>query len=395
MRIGLDGLPLHEPKTGVGHYTFELARALAIAAPTDEFELVSPRAFLAGAVEEETSALPPNLRAVRVATNALSRRWWLVGLPAQIKRAGYALFHGTNYEVPLWGRAPTVLTIHDLTLLSHPATHNKTRVRRARRRLPLMARAATLIVTPTASVRREACERLRLPPAKVFVVPEAPRRCFRPVAPADSKAVWQRLGIADEFVLFVGTIEPRKNLSALLAAYEETTRALSGARRAPQLVIAGGKGWLTEEFYARVAASPLRERILLPGYLADEDLAALYSSCCVFVYPSLAEGFGLPPLEAMACGAPVIASRIPALSETLGEGARLVAPADTHALAQSIIELARSEEARRRLAASGLRRAAAFSWERTAQMTREVYAEALERGQESKVRGQRKPRFPT
>ncbi|HEY0405782.1 MAG TPA: hypothetical protein VGC89_08635, partial [Pyrinomonadaceae bacterium] len=132
MRIGLDGLPLSEPKTGIGHYTFELARALAIAAPPDEFELVSPRPFWpapAGAGEE---SLPPNLRMIQAQAGLLNRRWFLLGLPRYIRQRQLALFHGTNYEAPLRKICPTVLTIHDLSLLLLPETHEAARVRRAR-----------------------------------------------------------------------------------------------------------------------------------------------------------------------------------------------------------------------------------------------------------------------
>ncbi|HEY0407509.1 MAG TPA: glycosyltransferase family 1 protein, partial [Pyrinomonadaceae bacterium] len=248
------------------------------------------------------------------------------------------------------------------------------RVRRARRRFPLMCRAATLIVTPTESVRREVCAHLSIESSRVVAVPEAARSVFRPAEARETQATRQRLGIEEDFLLFVGTLEPRKNVAALVRAFRE---ALSQTKARLQLVIAGKKGWLTEDIFAQAGEAGLSERVVFTGYLPDEDLRALYSSCRAFVYPSLSEGFGLPPLEAMACGAACIVSRIPSISEVVGDAALLVAPADEAELARSIVALLRDENLRRSLAAAARARAAAFSWERTARLMREVYDEAF------------------
>lgn len=372
MRIGIDGLSLSETKTGVGHYTFELARALAHCAPADEFELVSPRPFL---VEpNDADEWPSNLQAIQVQVGPLSRRWFLFGLSRYIKERRLALFHGTNYEVPLRKSCPTVLTIHDLSLLLHPETHEVQRVRRARRRLPLMTRAATMIVTPTESVRREVCTHLSVPGNRVVAVPEAPRAIFRPKNTAETLATRKRLGIEDDFLLFVGTLEPRKNLPTLVSAFREVLTKMTSRL---QLVIAGQTGWLIDDLFTQVRELGLANQVIFTGYLPDDDLCALYSSCRVFVYPSLYEGFGLPPLEAMACGAPVIASRIPSIAEVVGEAAVLFAPTDTAALSRSILELLADEKMRQQIATNGMQRAHEFGWERTAQLMREVYNEAL------------------
>ena len=378
MLVGLDAIPLTEPRTGVGHYTFELAGALARAAPADEFELSYPSVYPEiELAEDERARLPTNLAVARVPVGALGRRWFAAGLPRYAARRGVTLFHGTNFEVPLWGRAVRVVTIHDLSLLSLPETHERRRVRRARRRLPLMARAADAVVTPTESVRREACELLRLPAAKVFAVPEAARACFRPLAFAETAEVRARHGAGAEFLLAVGTLEPRKNLPLLLEAFEEVTRARPVGEL--RLVVAGGRGWLDDPLFERLERSPARGRVVLTGYLGDEDLRALYASCRAFVYPSLYEGFGLPPLEAMSCGAPVVAGRCGAVAEVAGGAARLFDPARKDELARALVELLGDEGARRRLSEAGLRRAAEFSWERTARLTLEVYEEARRR----------------
>lgn len=377
MRIGIDGIPLAELRTGVGHYTFELARALASLSPADQFELVSPLPLLSSVAEEiNHRGEPRNLRAVRLRFNALLRPWWAIRLPLYIKRAGLKLFHGTNFDVPLWAACASVLTIHDLSLFLYPETHEKRLVRRARRRMPLMARAANMIITPSESVRCEVCEHFSIDSQRVVAVPEAARPLFRPMPANESAEVKRRLGLRDEFILFVGTIEPRKNLLTLVRAFVEVLRQ---TELRPQLVIAGRRGWLTDELFSYVEDTGIGDNLRFTGYISDEELRALYSMCRVSVYPSLYEGFGLPTLEAMACGAPVITSRSPALMETVGTAARLVPADDVQALAGALVELLGDEGARERLSSEGLRRAAQFSWEKTAGLTLEVYREALRR----------------
>ena len=355
MKIGLDGIPLSGIKTGVGHYTFELAQHLARAEPDDEFEVVTHLPFCPSAIE---TASPPagNLKFIAEPVNAITKHWWTIGLPLHIRRNSLDLFHGTNYDVPVWGGVPTVLTIHDLSLFLYPETHEQRRVRRARRRLPVMARLASAIVVPTESVKNETCEHLSVRPEKVFVVHEAPRRCFQPMDSQQAKETRTRLGVEDIFILYVGTIEPRKNLPTLLRAFEEIYRNTSTSPSVE--AIAGNKGWLTEELFVHLEQSSVRDRVLLTGYLGDDDLRALYSTCSVMNYPALYEGAGLPPLEAMACGAAVITTTTGAIAEMVGDGARLLAPEDHLALATNIVELLTDAGARESLALLGQKRAA-------------------------------------
>ena len=378
MRIGLDGIPLTFPKTGIGHYTFELAKSLARVARENDFELVYPSTFPPistngnGATSE-----PVNLSSTRVPVGPLGRHWWSAGLPRYIRRQTIELFHGTNYDVPLWRPCSTVLTVHDLSLLLHPETHEKRSVRRARWRLPLMVKTADAVIVPSEAVGRELCEHLNTSSEKVFVVPEATRQCFHPIEFEESAEVRRRFDIGDEFILTVGTIEPRKNLQLLVSAFEQA--AAARPESVVQLVIAGGRGWLSGPLFSAVDNSPVQNRIVLTDYLQDEDLRALYSACRMFVYPSLYEGFGLPPLEAMSCGASVIVSNIPALVETTGQAARLIDPRDPGDLARSILGLLTNEDERRRLSVAGRQRASEFSWEKTARKTLEVYEDALRR----------------
>lgn len=369
MRIGLDGLPLTQLKTGVGTYTFELARALAAQAPHDEFELISPRPFDHAA----SSDGPRNLALVYSKPNLFARRWWSLGLPSYLRRTSTTLFHGTNFEVPLRGNCPSVITIHDLSLLLHSSTHEARAVLRARLRLPKMARTARLVITDSEQVRREVCEQLGIEPGKVSAIPLAPQASFAPAPPDFAAEVRRRLGVEDEFVLYAGTIEPRKNLVTLLKAFADVLRT---TELRPQLVIAGKVGWKQNDLLRNLEKSGIRDRIKLVGYVTDADLRGLYSSCRAFVYPSIYEGFGLPPLEAMACGAPVIASGVPSVTNSV---ARVISATDVHSLAHNIVELVGDERARESLSMAGRAHAAKFSWAQTAMLTREVYQEALTR----------------
>lgn len=366
VRIGIDGIPLAEPKTGVGHYTFEIAVEVARQSPSDSFEVLSHLPF------SDLDPAPANLGFIQLPVNSATKHWWTIGLPLYIRRARFDLFHGTNYDVPVWGGCPTVLTIHDLSQLLFPQTHEERRVKRARRRLPVMSRRATVIITPTQAVKSEVCEHLRIARDKVVVVNEAPRRSFQPMPLAQASATLQRLGIEDEFILYVGTIEPRKNLITLIRAFEEILRSTT---LRPQLVIAGKKGWLNEELFAYIDSAKLGDRLCFTGYLGDDELRALYSACRVMVYPALYEGAGLPTLEAMACGAAVITTDTPAIVEMVGDKARLFSPADFRALAQQIVELLTSPGARQSLSRAGIEHAARFTWERAAKETLKIYRE--------------------
>lgn len=370
MRVGIDGISLAAPRTGVGHYTLELARHLAIGDPADQFALLSPFPFDSSIANE---ALPPNLRTVQPRVNSLSRRWFAVGLPLYLRQEKFELFHGTNFEVPIWSNCPTVLTIHDLSLFLHPETHERRLVRRGRRRLPIMARRADRIITPSETVKNEVIEHLGVPQSKIRVIPEAPRSVFQPMPFDETLAIRKKFEIEKDFILFAGTVEPRKNLPTLLSAFQEILRTTSFR---PQLVIAGKKGWLVDELMKNIEESSLNEQVRFTGYVSDDELRALYSSCRVFVYPSLYEGFGLPPLEAMACGAPVITSGIPSLMETTGrEAARHFPPLDVAALSQIIISLFENEGERQYLSSAGIKHAQQFSWAKVAEATLATYQE--------------------
>ncbi len=355
MRIALDATPLTLLTGGITRYTAELSAALASEFPEDEYLLVTdqmltpPAGLLTGR---------PNLRVVPPPDNPLRRRWWSLGLASHLSHTATELFHGTDFAVPYLPLRPSVLTLHDLSPWMDVEWQGASG--RVRRRTPWLLRSgiATMVITPTEAIRRDAIECFGLAPGRIRAVPLAASVCFRADAPAPARR---------RYFLYAGALEPRKNIDMLI----ECWRQLHG-RHSADLVLAGRR---RPDFSLPAAEDGLEWR----GEVTDEELARLYAGAVAVVYPSMYEGFGLPVLEAMQCGALVIASRVPALSEVAAGAAVLLRP-DTPREWVTALEAALNQPAW----ADGLRararqRAREFSWERTAHETRAVYEEARER----------------
>ncbi len=350
MTFALDGTPLTEPTGGIARYTWELARSLAEQHSDDEYWLLSDQTF---AMPMDR---PQNLHSGGRPQNAIDKRWWLWGLQHEMQRRGAKLFHGTDFSVPYVPRGrPSVMTVHDLSPWMDEAWNHATS--RVRNRTPLLLRLglAKMVITPSEAVRKATIEQFQLAPETVVAVPHAARELFRPVETAPTVP----------YFLFVGTLEGRKNISGLIEAW----RAIR--EQVPSVEL-----WLVGR---------LREGFELPEYegmrhlsgVDDASLPALYSGATAFVYPSHYEGFGLPVLEAMQCGCPVITSRDAAIVEVAGEAAIHVDANDAKALTAAMRTVLDESSARERLRESGLQRAAQFHWRDTARRTREVYAAAL------------------
>jgi glycosyltransferase involved in cell wall biosynthesis len=221
------------------------------------------------------------------------------------------------------------------------------------------------------STKRDLVHHYGLSPGKVDVVYNGVDADFRPLPPAQIASFRAKQGLADRFILFLGTLEPRKNVTGLIEAYAR----LSPPR--PPLVLVGGKGWLYDTVFARVEALGLSGDVHFVGYVPAEDLPLWYNAATVFVYPSLYEGFGLPPLEAMACGTPVVVSAASSLPEVVGEAGLLVDPERVEALAEAIERMIADSDLREEMRSAGLARAAGFSWEATASGTVRTYRRAL------------------
>ncbi|MCS6953883.1 MAG: glycosyltransferase family 1 protein [Bryobacterales bacterium] len=352
MKVAIDATPLTLAVGGLARYTEQLSLALAATFPGDRYVLLSDQPF------PLPTGAPPNLQRGKGPGHPWERRWWLWGLERAMARHGIELFHGTHFEAPLLPRRPAVVTIHDLSPWLDAAWQPD--AARVRRRAPLVLglRLSTMVITPTETVRRQVLERFRLPAARVVAVPLAAADCFRPQPGAPSPV---------PYFLCVGALEPRKNLATALAAWRELRSdfavelALVGKPR-PDFPVPGPEPGL---------------RLL--GPLPDTELARLYRDAVALLYPSLYEGFGLPVLEAMQCGTPVLASRDPAVAEVAGGAALLLDPQDVRSWKEAMHALLLRPELASEWKQKGLARAAEFSWRRTAELTRAVYVEACRR----------------
>jgi alpha-1,3-rhamnosyl/mannosyltransferase len=380
VRVALDGQPLFTPLAGVGHYTRELTLALAHAERANRYYVVAPRPIRRlGRRCVIPHFAEPNVEVVVPG-------WWTTVRAAVQRRLGHDpelgmgrvqpcdVYHATNNIFPYRIAASRhVLTIQDLTLLLFPEWHPADRLAAMVPALEPAVRAADHIITPSRATRNDLLKLLPADPARVSVVPDGVSPLFVPVAGAEVAAQLAPLGLRpDTYLLFMGTIEPRKNLLRLLEAME-----LAAPEIGP-LVLAGGRGWNDAGILSALERLEAAGRARSLGYVPDRLRPALLTGARAFVYPSLYEGFGLPPLEAMACGAPIVASHVSSLPEVVGDAALLVDPEDVQALAGAIERIWRDHALRADLRARGLARAREFSWHRTARLTLDVYRDVLE-----------------
>ena len=375
MTIYLDVSAAVHRRAGLGRYAESLARGL-VAADPDRYGLFYNR--------ERTIEPLVGLEHLPARSVALGYKPWrmLVWL-AQVARVGFdrflsdaKLFHSTEHLLLPLRTVPTVLTVHDL-IFRHLSAHHKPLNRwYLNLTMPLYCRRATHIVTISECTRRDLVAAYGVPLEKITVIPEAADSYFRPQRQEAVAAVQTRYGLPVRYLLFVGTIEPRKNLTRLLAAFE----ILYADGLTDGLVIVGKRGWLYDDFFAALERSPVQGQVVLPGYVPDEDLPAIYAGAQALVFPSLYEGFGLPVLEAMACGTPVVASQVSSIPEVGGEAPIYFDPTSMEEMTRSVRKLLRDNALREEMQVEGLAQAARFSWEQAATETEVVYDGVLRQG---------------
>jgi glycosyltransferase involved in cell wall biosynthesis len=361
----------HE-RAGLGRYASALAEALlAQGVPLTAF-VNDPR----------QSHLRPPLSELPMHTARLPRKRWRLraaasyfGGPSMDRVLdGVRLFHATEHLLPKLTRARSVFTIHDTAYLRFPEYHLPRNRRYLRVMMPRFLRRADRIIAVSESTRRDALRFYRLDPEKIEVIPEGVDARFRPnLDPATVSRVRIRYGLPERFVLCVGTIEPRKNLPTLLEAYA----ALRPRHEDVGLVIAGAKGWLYERFFDRLRSLGLEREVVLTGFVPDEDMPALLDAAEVFAFPSEFEGFGLPPLEAMASGTPVVCSNAASLPEVVGDAGLLLPPRDVGAWVEALGRVLDDGHLRAGLRDRGLERARRFGWDAAARKTLDVYRSAM------------------
>jgi len=378
MRVGLDLSLVPGQRAGGGQYAYQLARGLAAVDRKNTY-LLYPTFYYIVHPEHRLAQLPEarNMRtSLRWFPPALVSYLWRADRPESFKErllGGVDVVHSTTYCAPKFRsrRRKLVTTIYDLTFVTHPEYHLPANIEHCLRGTQLAIERADTLIAISESARCDLIEHMRAPAERIVVTPLAADPALARVTDAAAlDRVRQRYHLPERFVLFLGAMEPRKNLLRLIEAWVTLKPAV---RRETALVVAGAQGWLNDSVRSRVEALGLGDRVHLIGYVEGEDLAALYSLATVFAYPSLWEGFGLPVLEAMACGTPVLTSDISSLPEVAGDAALLVPPEDVEAIGDGLARLLEDDALRAELAERGHRQAARFSWERCARETLAVY----------------------
>ncbi len=371
MHVAINGMLLGVPHfSGVEHAILDLTNAVAkLTHVIDDLKVT----FF---VPQERDGFPPETERFRLSkprhppSNRLARMLWeQVRLPRQVNACQCDVLHSPGYISPRAGGRPIVLTVYDLIAMEHPEWCRTTNRLNYRFWLPISLHRARMIIAPsTATATRIAARWPHLEP-RIRRIPLAPKDTYR----KESAQTLPR-PIPDPYVLFVGNHEPKKNVDTLVRAF---TRFVRTTKHPHRLVIAGGPGWGTQSLETLIAAEGIADRVTIQGYVPQADLPAYYAHAAAFVFPSLYEGFGLPVLEAMAAGTPVVCSACGALEEVAGKAARFVEPHDTAAIAAALDSILANPELRQSMIANGLRQSARFTWQHTAEQTVAIYREAL------------------
>jgi len=365
MRIALDVSPLARDRAGIGTHVAHLLTALLRIAPEHDYWLYTPQPL--PAQDRVVFGAHPNVRIVRCPALLMGlRAWW----------DRVDLFHGLNFKLRGRGRYGSVVTIHDLAAdrLGLPS-RKLFGQRRSFLRTKRTAHRASRVVTVSEHAAKDIVELYGVPRERIVVVPNAVGPEFYPVSdPGIKTVVMARYGIRREaFVLSGGGAGPRKNIVRLIEAFGRTSKL----REAMNLVVVGGMDRGAEAIHDAVRRSRLESAVIFPGHVPFEDLRALYSACALFVFPSLYEGFGMPPLEAMACGAPVVCSNASSLPEVIGDAALLVDPTDVQAMAEAMTRVSEDAHLREDLQRRGALRIKAYSWEQSARDLLQVYQDVV------------------
>ena len=368
MLVGIDARLMYHQPAGISRYTRYLLRAIARVDQADDFVVFQHRNHPDPILQAD------NFRRATLYAPVHTRLEQFM-LPAELGRFRLDLLHCTDFIPPLRASLPTVITVHDLAFLHWP--HFLTQDSASYYgQIDRGVRSANHIIVPSESTKADLIAQLGVRENKVTVIYEAADEKFRPMSPEQAR---QELGakyaLSDPFVLFVGTIEPRKNVDGLLRAFHRLVQR-NGCGDVG-LVIAGARGWLTEEVEEQIREMKLVDRVKLLGRVSDDDLHRLYVAARCHVHPAHYEGFGLPPLEAMACGTPTIVSNVSSLPEVVGDAALLVNPQDAEELAVAIHRLLTDDALHAELSEKGLQRAACFSWDQAAHQTLEVYRRVI------------------
>ncbi len=375
MRIGIDYTAAVRQRAGIGRYARSLIRALARRDHENDYVLLS------AGKEPDAEPWPANfsLRALPVTDRHLSILWQKLRLPLPVEwlTGRLDLFHSPDFVLPPVRKARTVLTIHDLSFLRHPECSSPALLEYLMSAVPRSVARADLILADSQSTQHDLIELMGMDPARIRVVYPAVDDTFARSNQAGVAAVRARHDIGGPYILSLGTLQPRKNYVRLIEAF----RILKDTSDIPhRLVIGGGPGWLYEPIYETIETLGLQDEVRMLGYVDEGDLPALYTGADVFCFPTLYEGFGIPVLEAMACGTPVVASNTSSLPEAAGDAALLMSPTDTEAMAEALGRVITDTDLREHLIQSGLVQCQRFSWSDSARDLHMAYMDLLHGG---------------
>lgn len=380
MRIGVNALFLQRPATGMGQHLFHLLEGLDDHDSDIDYVLLSPR--FRHSSTGRFPALSARFENIEVVTplrrfgERLESLWWeQVGIVQTCHREGIDLLHCPYFAAPYFLPAKTVVTVHDVIPLVMPEYRMRPQSRMYTSLVAFTVRRVNAIITVSEYSKRDIMRTLRIPDERIHVIGNAVDASYRPIT--DTRlidSVRDRYGIGPKYILYFGGFDVRKNVDRLLQAYAALPRSVQDEY---QLVIAGRLHLLGHPLYPdprpRVRELGLDDRVVVTGQIREQDKAPLYSAAALYLFPSLYEGFGIPVLEAMACGAAVVTSNLSALPEVAGDAAHLVDPYSVEAITAAIAELLENDELRNSLRERALLRARDFSWQRVAQQTLEVY----------------------
>jgi glycosyltransferase involved in cell wall biosynthesis len=384
MAIYVDVSATVHSRAGLGRYAESLARSL-LARDPERFALFYNRIA--------STRLPSGLgsapgRAVRAGYKPWRMAVWVgqlahIGFDRLIP--GAELFHATEHLLMPLRHTPSVLTIHDLVFRLFPHYHKPLNYTFLNLAVPLFVRRADHLIVVSHATGQDLMRLYGVCPEAITVIHEAADPRFRPQPAEEIERVRRKYNLPERYMLSLGTLEPRKNYQRLAEAlgtsrqgYGTDGWGLNGG--APRLVIVGERGWLYHPFLRRLEELGLEQEVILLGRVPDDDLPGLYSGARLFVFPSLYEGFGLPPLEAMACGTPVVCSRVSSLPEVGGEAVRYFSPTSPEEIAHVMHEVLADEAVQQEMREEGMKQASRFSWEKAADETLAVYEAALDAG---------------
>jgi glycosyltransferase involved in cell wall biosynthesis len=369
MRIGIDARLVYYSQAGIGQYILHLVDGLATIDQETEYVLLQSR-------KDDTTILDqPNFRRVSLWTPS-HHRLERYSMNVELMRLGLDVLHSPDFIPPHRPSCKSVITVHDLAFLLYPHFLTKESARYYGH-IDQAVRWTDHIIAVSNSTKRDTTQHLGVPEDKITVVYEAASPIFRPLDKGEAQEqVRNRHGVEGPFLLFVSTIEPRKNVPTLLRALWQL---LECYKEDVRLVLAGGKGWLFEDAFTLVEELRLDDRVHFVGRVSSEDLLYLYNAAELLAHPAFYEGFGLPPLEAMACGLPVIVSNVASLPEVVGDAGLLIDPHDIDELTVAMWRILNDSELRQEMRAKGFRQAERFSWERAARETLAIYRQVAEK----------------